>query len=89
MRTVVATLVKELLLLRRDKAGLAVLFLMPAVLVTVISLVQDNILNNTGTKDVKVVFKAGAIHVPKELLSGLRGSIGPKSKEEEVDWRAR
>lgn len=56
MRTVFATLVKELLLLRRDKAGLAVLFLMPAILVTVISLVQDNILNNTGTKNVEVAF---------------------------------
>ena len=56
MRTALATIIKELLLLRRDKAGLAVLFLMPAVLVTVISLVQNNILNNTGTEGVRVVF---------------------------------
>jgi ABC-2 type transport system permease protein len=39
-----ATLHKELLLLSRDRGGLALLFLMPMVLVLVVSLVQDNVL---------------------------------------------
>ncbi|EGJ49596.1 ABC transporter permease [Desulfocurvibacter africanus] len=48
MRALVATFFKELRELSRDKAGLAVLFLMPAALVLVVSLVQDNILRTTG-----------------------------------------
>ena len=42
----IATIYKELLLLRRDRAGLLVLFLMPAALVLVISLVQENVLKS-------------------------------------------
>ncbi len=56
MGSVLATIGKELLLLRRDKAGLLVLFVMPATLVLVITLVQDNILNTTGTTGVKALF---------------------------------
>lgn len=39
---------KELLLLFRDKAGLGVLFLMPVILVVVITLVQQNLMKVTG-----------------------------------------
>ena len=41
MQPLLATLFKELRLLYRDRAGLLVLFLMPAVLVLVVSLVQE------------------------------------------------
>ncbi|WP_051309144.1 ABC transporter permease [Desulfogranum japonicum] len=41
---------KELLLLRRDRAGLVVLFLMPAILVVIITLVQENVMALTGQK---------------------------------------
>ena len=45
-----ATVWKELLLLRRDRAGLLILFLMPAVLVVVITLVQQNVLKIMGER---------------------------------------
>ena len=51
-----ATIFKELLLLSRDRAGLLVLFLMPAVLVIVVSLVQENILKVTGETTIRVLF---------------------------------
>ncbi len=51
-----ATIYKELLLLFRDRAGLLVLFLMPAALVIIISLVQENVLKATGETDIRVLF---------------------------------
>ena len=41
MHKLIVSMHKELLLLLRDKAGLAVLFIMPAALVFVITLLQD------------------------------------------------
>lgn len=43
-----ASIAKELLLLRRDKSGLLVLFAMPALLVFVITLVQNNAMKTVG-----------------------------------------
>lgn len=51
----IATLHKELLLLLRDRGGLTLLFLMPMVLVLVISLVQNNILKATGEGSLQVL----------------------------------
>ena len=51
-----ATLGKDLLVLRRDRAGLLVLFFMPAVLVLVVSLVQNNVLETTGASGLRVLF---------------------------------
>jgi len=56
MRALAATIFKELLLLSRDKTGLLVLFLMPAVLVIVISLVQENVLKTTGETQTRILF---------------------------------
>lgn len=47
---------KELLLLKRDRTGLLVLFLMPAVLVIVITLVQENVMELTGQKNTRLLF---------------------------------
>jgi ABC-2 type transport system permease protein len=47
---------KELLLLSRDRAGLLVLFVMPAVLVTVITLVQENVMKTMGQSRTEIVF---------------------------------
>lgn len=47
---------KELTLLRRDFAGLMVLFVMPVVLVIVVTLVQENVLKSMGETDAKVIF---------------------------------
>lgn len=48
MKILWATIIKELILLRRDRAGLIFLFLMPGVLVLVITLVQQNVLSIIG-----------------------------------------
>ncbi len=51
MYKLLATIERELRLLTRDRAGLALLFVMPAVLVLVITLVQDNVLEaHTNTR---------------------------------------
>ncbi len=56
MQPLLATLFKELRLLYRDRAGLLVLFLMPAVLVLVVSLVQENVLKATGAPHLDILF---------------------------------
>ena len=46
---------KELLLLKRDRTGLLLLFLMPALLVIAITLVQENVLELTGQKNTRLL----------------------------------
>ncbi len=55
MRTWIAATAKELLLLLRDRAGLLVLFVMPAILVVVITLVQENVLELSGHHQVRLL----------------------------------
>lgn len=55
INALIAVIHKELLLLIRDKAGLLVLFVMPAVLVVVITLVQENALKSIGESDTRVL----------------------------------
>ena len=47
---------KELRLLMRDRTGLIVLFVMPVILVVVITLVQQNVLQLTGQKGASLLF---------------------------------
>ena len=61
---------KELLLLFRDYAGLLVIFLMPVVLVIVITLVQQNVLQTMGGTKIKAIF-----------LDRDRQTVGPKLEE--------
>lgn len=56
MLTVCATIIKELLELRRDRAGLLVLLVMPMALVLIVSLVQDNVMQATGQAPIRVLF---------------------------------
>jgi len=56
MRKLFIAAAKEILLLRRDRAGLIVLFLMPALLVVVITLVQENVMELTGQTKTKMLF---------------------------------
>ena len=56
MMPLLATMFKELLLLVRDRSGLLVLFVMPAVLVVVVSLVQENVLKSTGETAMDILF---------------------------------
>jgi ABC-2 type transport system permease protein len=55
MLRLLTTLHKELLLLRRDWVGLLVLFVMPAVLVVIITLVQDNAMKALGQSATEIV----------------------------------
>ncbi|MDL2274665.1 ABC transporter permease [Desulfosarcina sp. OttesenSCG-928-G10] len=50
-----AVIEKEILLRIRDRAGLVVLFIMPAVLVTVITLVQENLLKSVDTVETRIL----------------------------------
>ena len=54
--TLLAIIHKELLLLSRDRAGLLVLFVMPAVLVLVITLVQNNLMKTFGAIPTEMLF---------------------------------
>lgn len=56
MLAIWATLIKELTELRRDRAGLLVLLVMPMVLLIVISLVQNSIVKSSGEAPVRVLF---------------------------------
>jgi len=56
MLKIFAATAKELLFLRRDRTGLLVLFLMPAILVVLITLVQENVMELTGQKKTQVLF---------------------------------
>ncbi|MFT5699129.1 MAG: ABC-2 type transport system permease protein [Desulforhopalus sp.] len=55
MFKIITAAVKELILLKRDRAGLVVLFLMPALLVIVITLVQENVMELTGQKTTQLL----------------------------------
>jgi ABC-2 type transport system permease protein len=56
MLAIWATFIKELTELRRDRAGLLVLLVMPMTLLVVISLVQDSVMQATGAAPVRVLF---------------------------------
>ncbi len=73
MLNILTVTVKELLLLKRDKAGLLVLFIMPALLVMVITLVQENVMELTGQKKTKMLLL--------DLDTGSLGSLLHKQLE--------
>lgn len=56
MRKIIATIFKELLLLGRDRVGLLVLFVMPALLVLVMTLIQENVFKTMGESTTRVLF---------------------------------
>lgn len=55
MTTLLATIRKELLELRRDRAGILVLLVMPMALVLIVALVQDNVMRETGVTPIRVL----------------------------------
>lgn len=65
-----ATLHKELLLLRRDRSALLVLFVMPAVLVLVLTLVQENALKTIGEGHTQIL-----------LVNNDEGEVGRKIEQ--------
>ena len=56
MMKLITAAVKELKLLAGDRPGLLVLFVMPAILVVVITLVQENIMRLTGQEQTEVLY---------------------------------
>jgi len=72
MLTIFATIIKELLELRRDRAGLMVLLVMPMALVMIVSLVQDNVMQATGEAPIRVLF----VDADRSFLSeGIAGQL--------------
>jgi ABC-2 type transport system permease protein len=69
MGRLLAGVAKELLLLRRDRSGLALLFIMPAILVVVISLIQENVLRTTGQARSRVLMVDGDGGAVGEILA--------------------
>lgn len=88
MRAFWATVFKELLLLARDRSGLAVLFVMPAVLVVVVALVQENVLKATGETVVDILFvDQDGQEFGKAIRENLEAS-GPGRLVTELDGQA-
>ncbi|MBA4417540.1 MAG: ABC transporter permease [Syntrophus sp. (in: bacteria)] len=56
MMKLLSSVQKELTLLRRDFGGLLILFLMPVVLVVVVTLVQENVLKSMGETKTEILF---------------------------------
>lgn len=65
---------KELLLLSRDRAGLVVLFVMPMLLVLVLSLIQDNLFRASGETATRALF----VNLDEGALGG---ELGAKLEE--------
>lgn len=75
MKKITATIIKEWILLRRDAAGLMLLFLMPAMLIVVMALVQDAPFRDYQELrfDLLLVDEDGG-SLAQEIKSGLRES---------------
>nr|WP_319494255.1 ABC transporter permease [uncultured Desulfobacter sp.] len=89
MGLLVATLKKELLLLIRDRVGLVLLFVMPAVLVTIVCLVQEKVLNPTTHV---LVVDNDKNEIGKIIFKGLKGSdniIAVKGQDVGCDTEAK
>ena len=56
MHALAQIILKDLLMLARDRAGLLVLFVMPALLVVVITLVQENVLELSGQRPAEAMW---------------------------------
>ena len=76
MQKLLATAYKETLLLRRDRGGLLVLFVMPAVLVLVITLVQENVLKTVGEGETKILLVNGDTGELGTLIERKLASVG-------------
>lgn len=81
MRRLWACFVKEILLLVRDKAALTALFLMPAVLVLVMTLIQENVESLLGGGGVSVLVvdedgSKGSIRLAGMIQNATEGRVG-------------
>jgi ABC-2 type transport system permease protein len=88
MRPLLATLLKELRLLYRDRSGLLVLFVMPAVLVVVVSLVQENVLKATGAAHTDILFIDQDRQAFGKLIAEQMGGLDGVTLVTSLDGRA-
>lgn len=56
MNKLLASVTKEILLLLRDRVGLAILFLMPMILIFVMTLIQDSAFKTLNEKGIPIIF---------------------------------
>jgi len=74
MNRIYGELVKNLLLLWRDRAGLSILFLMPALLVVIITLVQNNVYKLMGESGAKVLLvDDDGGELGREMIANMKG----------------
>ena len=74
MNRIYGELVKNLLLLWRDRAGLLILFLMPALLVVIITLVQNNVYKLMGESAARVLLvDMDGGELGREIVAGMKG----------------
>lgn len=84
MNRIYGELVKNLLLLWRDRAGLLILFLMPALLVVIITLVQNNVYKLMGESAARVLLvDPDGGELGREIVAGMKGAVLTR----EVDGR--
>lgn len=76
MNRIYGELVKNLLLLWRDRAGLLILFLMPALLVVIITLVQNNVYKLMGESAARVLLvDPDGGELGREIVAGMKGAV--------------
>ena len=56
MNKLKASIIKEIIILLRDRVGLAILFIMPMILIFVMTLIQDSAFRTLNEKGIPVVF---------------------------------
>jgi ABC-2 type transport system permease protein len=75
MNKLKAAIIKELLLLLRDRVGLAILFIMPMILIFVMTLIQDSAFKTLNEKGIPIVFvNNDRDSLGVEIERGLRSS---------------
>lgn len=75
MNKLIASVTKEILLLLRDRVGLAILFLMPMILIFVMTLIQDSAFKTLNEKGIPIIFvDEDKDSLGIEIGKGLRGS---------------
>ncbi|MCW3104183.1 MAG: ABC-type multidrug transport system, permease component [Bacteroidetes bacterium] len=76
MNKLKAAIIKEILLLLRDRVGLAILFIMPMILIFVMTLIQDSAFKTLNEKGIPIVF----VNNDNDSL-GIEIGVGLRSSE--------
>jgi len=74
MQKLNAALKKEWLILVRDVPGLAILFLMPVLLILVVTLAQENALKNQAVKSSVMISSPAGSPIGRQIISDIRSS---------------